>query len=282
MLLDSDFGNDVDDVFALQMLINYEKQGAVDLLGIGVVKSTPMALDFARSYYGKFGCGDPDFGMVSDGPNPDDGAYMRPTLYAAFDSITTSPAPEAWQMMRDRLIQAPDSSVTVIAIGPLTNMARLVDNAPDIVADKVKALYVMGGAYTAGLGEEFNILQDLDAASIVFTKWPGDIIASGWEIGDAYQIPYSMVKETYAAGHPLRVAFEHYRPLPYNSPAWDLTAVLDAVEPDSLWFGHSEPGKIVMDSIGHTYFTPTPGGKHRILTVNGKDVVSVLIDRAQP
>lgn len=77
MLLDSDFGNDVDDVFALQMLINYEKQGAVDLLGIGVVKSTPMALDFARSYYGKFGCGDPDFGMVSDGPNPDDGAYMR-------------------------------------------------------------------------------------------------------------------------------------------------------------------------------------------------------------
>ena len=36
VIFDSDFGNDVDDVFALQMLINYENEGKVDLKGITV------------------------------------------------------------------------------------------------------------------------------------------------------------------------------------------------------------------------------------------------------
>ena len=36
VILDTDVGNDIDDVLAMQMLLNYEKKGKIDLLGITI------------------------------------------------------------------------------------------------------------------------------------------------------------------------------------------------------------------------------------------------------
>lgn len=282
VIFDSDFGNDVDDVFALQMLINYENEGKVDLKGITVSKSNPMSLSFARSYYDTFGGGNPSFGAVTEGPNPEDGSYLRPSLYAAFEGINNTTAPEGWMAMRDMLAQVPDSSVTIIAVGPLTNIGRLIDNAPELVAAKVKQLTIMGGNFTPNSPGEFNILMDIPAARSVFEKWPSDIVASGFEIGSAYRVPYQAVKSNYEAGHPLRVAYEHYQPLPYDRETWDLTAVLDAVEPDSLWFERSEPGKMTVDSIGRTTFTPDAAGRHRYLKATDRNVLAALLKRSMP
>lgn len=38
VILDTDVGNDIDDVLAMQMLLNYEKKGKIDLLGITISK----------------------------------------------------------------------------------------------------------------------------------------------------------------------------------------------------------------------------------------------------
>lgn len=282
VIFDSDFGNDVDDVFALQMLINYENEGKVDLKGITVSKSNPMALTFARSYYDAFGSGNPAFGAVTDGPNPDEGTYLRPSLYAAFEGTNDTTAPEGWMAIRDMLAQAPDSSMTIIAVGPLSNIGRLIDNEPELVAAKVKLLAIMGGNFTPNSPGEFNILMDIPAARSVFDKWPSDIVASGFEIGSAYLVPYQAVKSNYEAGHPLRVAYEHYQPLPYDRQTWDLTAVLDAVEPDSLWFERSEPGKMTVDSIGRTRFTPAVDGHHRYLKITDRNVLATLLKRSMP
>lgn len=282
VIFDSDFGNDVDDVFALQMLINYENEGKVDLKGITVSKSNPMALAFARSYYDAFGSGNPSFGAVTDGPNPEEGTYLRPSLYAAFEGTNNTTAPEGWMAIRDMLAQAPDSSMTIIAVGPLTNIGRLIENEPELVASKVKLLAIMGGNFTPNSPGEFNILMDIPAAKNVFEKWPTDIVASGFDIGCTYLVPYQAVKSNYEAGHPLRVAYEHYQALPYDRQTWDLTAVLDAVEPDSLWFERSEPGKMSVDSIGRTYFTPEAAGHHRYLKTTDRDVLSALIKRSHP
>lgn len=282
VIFDSDFGNDVDDVFALQMLINYENEGKVDLKGITVSKSNPMSLAFARSYYDVFGSGKPAFGAVSEGPNPDERSYLRPSLYAAFDGINNTMAPEGWMAIRDMLAQAPDSSMTLIAVGPLTNIGRLIENEPDLVAAKVKLLAIMGGNFTPNSPGEFNIQMDIPAARNVFEKWPSDIIASGFEIGSKYFVPYQAVKSNYEAGHPLRVAYEHYQPLPYDRQTWDLTTVLDAIEPDSLWFERSMPGKISVDSIGRTTFSADPAGHHRYLKSTDRDVLSALLKRSRP
>ena len=71
----------------------------------------------------------------------------------------------------DRLRRAPTSSVTLCALGPLTNIAAAIVQAPDIIA-AVDQLVLMGGASHAlgntGPAAEFNVLADPHAAAIVF------------------------------------------------------------------------------------------------------------------
>jgi purine nucleosidase len=71
----------------------------------------------------------------------------------------------------ERLRDAPPDSVTWCALGPLTNIAAALVQAPEIIA-AVDQLVLMGGASRA-LGNtspaaEFNILADPHAAAIVF------------------------------------------------------------------------------------------------------------------
>ncbi|HTQ33747.1 MAG TPA: nucleoside hydrolase [Stellaceae bacterium] len=71
----------------------------------------------------------------------------------------------------DLLRQAPPNGLTWCALGPLTNVAVALVQAPDIIAGAME-LVLMGGASRA-LGNtspaaEFNILADPHAAAIVF------------------------------------------------------------------------------------------------------------------
>jgi len=86
------------------------------------------------------------------------------------------------RMMID-LIRENPHEVTIIAVGPLTNLARLVDKDPDI-ARLVQGVVVMGGAFgshghTGNVTPvaEANISNDPEAAEEVFTApWPVTII----------------------------------------------------------------------------------------------------------
>lgn len=71
----------------------------------------------------------------------------------------------------ETLRREPADTVTLCPIGPLTNIARAFNRAPDII-DRVQEIVLMGGAYFA-VGNitptaEFNIYVDPEAAEIVF------------------------------------------------------------------------------------------------------------------
>ncbi len=62
--------------------------------------------------------------------------------------------------------------ITVVAVGPLTNLATSLALAPD-VQWQMRDLIVMGGAYTGGnatSAAEFNIYTDAEAAAAVFAS----------------------------------------------------------------------------------------------------------------
>ncbi len=70
----------------------------------------------------------------------------------------------------DLVMQAPEGSVTLCALGPLTNVAMAMLKEPGL-AQHLKEIVLMGGAI--GLGNvtpaaEFNIYVDPEAASVIF------------------------------------------------------------------------------------------------------------------
>ena len=72
----------------------------------------------------------------------------------------------------ETLRAAEDESVTLVPTGPLTNIGKVIDRAPDVLP-KIRQLVIMGGAMREGgnysPSAEFNILVDPDAADIVFS-----------------------------------------------------------------------------------------------------------------
>lgn len=73
--------------------------------------------------------------------------------------------------------------ISMIAIGPLTNLAAAVQLDPDL-PNKFADLTIMGGAITArgntNITAEFNIFADAEAAYVVFDRWPKVRVLS-WE-----------------------------------------------------------------------------------------------------
>ncbi len=73
----------------------------------------------------------------------------------------------------DTLRNEPSDTVTLVPIGPLTNIAAAFEKAPDI-KQRVAEVVIMGGAYfevgNITPAAEFNIYVDPEAADIVFTS----------------------------------------------------------------------------------------------------------------
>lgn len=81
----------------------------------------------------------------------------------------------AAQLIVDIVMRGPEKTVTLVPIGPLTNIALAARLEPKIV-DRVKEVVLMGGGAHIGNIKpmaEFNIENDPEAAHIVFEeKWP--------------------------------------------------------------------------------------------------------------
>lgn len=78
----------------------------------------------------------------------------------------------AVDLIVDHALREAASPLTVIAVGPLTNVATALQRAPRI-AERLERIVIMGGAI--GLGNwtpsaEFNIVADPEAAEVVFAS----------------------------------------------------------------------------------------------------------------
>jgi inosine-uridine nucleoside N-ribohydrolase len=296
VIIDTDVGNDIDDVMALQMLFNYEKDGVISIEGITIGKSNPYVIEYIDGYCRFNNRGDIPLGYAYNGANPDDGKYLRPALDTVIDGskilqprrFFRDSLPEGYKLLRQVLAAQKDASVVFIAVGPETNLARLLDSPPDeysdldgvsLVRQKVKLLSVMGGGFDEGRDSpEWNILQDLPAAGKVFDKWPTEIVASGWETGNKLLFPHQSILNDFADAckHPLCVSYKLYEQMPYDRQTWDLTATLYAIEPDKNYFDLSPKGRITIDSIGKSVYVPDPEGRHRYLSIKQENIASTL------
>jgi inosine-uridine nucleoside N-ribohydrolase len=301
VIFDTDIGNDIDDVLALQMLLNYESIGLIKFLGVTVSKSNILAPIYADGYNRFNNKNDIPIGYIYEGPNKDLGRYIKQTLDTVisgkrilFPLITVNTQlPEAFSLQRKLLSEQKDNSVVLIAVGPHTNLRRLIESEADefsdlsgidLVSKKVDKLVLMAGNFDRPENNfpEWNVVQDIESSQILFKKWPTKIIVSGFEIGDNLLFPHRHIlddlPESYK--HPLAVSYKLFDKMPYDRQSWDLTAVLYAVEKNADLFDISNSGVILIDENGNSIFKPSDKGKHYYMIIrDGKhsEIINALV-----
>jgi purine nucleosidase len=103
-----------------------------------------------------------------------------------------------------RTLMASDGDITLVPVGPLTNIAMALRREPRI-AGRTAGVVLMGGAYARGNrtpAAEFNILADPEAAAIVFQAgWPLTMV--GLELTHQARATQPVIDEIAAIGTPL-------------------------------------------------------------------------------
>lgn len=289
ILFDTDIGNDVDDALAMGVLHALESRRECELIGVTITKDHPLAARFVQAVNQFYGRPDIPIGVCRSGKTPEPGTFLplaekQDGQHLRYPHHIDRNAPPAVELLRRLLASKPDGSVVIVQVGFSTNLSALLDSKPDqisnmdgmqLASSKVRLLSLMAGAFTKIPGpdgqltdhREYNVVEDLDACRQLATKWPGQMLWSGFEIGLACPYPHQSILTDYGYvdHHPLAEAYHLYSPPPHDRPTWDLTSVLAAVRPSHGYFEVSEPGRVEVDAQGLTRFVPLSDGKHRYL-----------------
>jgi purine nucleosidase len=116
----------------------------------------------------------------------------------AFPASTRPVEAEHAALALTRLGRASPGSLTLVTIGPLTNLALALTLDPDLPR-RYRRLVVMGGA-VRGTGNmpspstEFNMRSDPEAAAIVLGRWP-ELTLVPWETVMRYPIALERLEE---------------------------------------------------------------------------------------
>lgn len=170
VILDTDIGSDIDDAVCLAYLL---AQPHCELLGITTVTGESVKRAMLASALCKVakrripifpGCEKPMF------VDPIQPTASQAEALAAWDHERDFPQGKAIEFLRDTIRKYP-GEVTLLAIGPLTNVGILFAMDPEIPA-MLKRLVLMCGVFThrlAGVGpREWNAMGDPHAAAIVY------------------------------------------------------------------------------------------------------------------
>ena len=176
VIIDTDPGTD--DALALMMALNFPDLSVEGITTVGgnatLSETTENALRLMEYLEGK----ESVLPVAVGADRPAKGLYSHAYHVHGSDGLgislpvsTLKPhTMSAVEFLRDRISASP-GELTVIAIGPLTNVAAALDGRPDI-ADAIAEIIVMGGAVGVPGNitphAEFNIHEDPWAANAVF------------------------------------------------------------------------------------------------------------------
>jgi inosine-uridine nucleoside N-ribohydrolase len=263
IIFDSDIGPDYDDVGAITMLHAFADSGEAKILATVASDKYPNAAAVLSVFNTYFKRPNIPIGIVKgNGVNLSDEQHWSDTLVAKYPHKIKSndEAEDAVTVYRKVLSQQPDNSVTIVTVGFLTNLANLMNSKPDkyspldgttLIHKKVKRLVSMAGRFPEG--KEFNVFMDSTSSQIVFSKWPSEVIFSGFEIGEKIKTGLPLVQNNAIQNSPVKDVFRICLPLAEEDhngrSSWDETAVLVAVKGFEPYYS-IESGSIIVNDDG--------------------------------
>ena len=224
-------------------------------------------------------------------------AVFRSMVAARRESLRypdSDSAPDANDVYRRVLADAPDGSVTLCTVGFLTNVRRLLETPGDavspltgreLVAKKVAAWYAMGGRLPGGV--ECNLSTDAASSSIALRDCPVPVYFVDFDLGADVLTGIPVARQGTAAG-PVAEAFvrcmkawdEERR----GRPSWDELTVLAAVRGWARDFALERGTMTVDPATGSNTWTKAADGPHGVLAAKTpktalRDTIDELIAR---
>ena len=304
ILLDCDPGRDD----ALAIAIVLASTAEIKLAGItAVAGNVPLALTYRNARFVCDLCGFPEVPVHAgaDGPLARKAVTgTRAHGESGLEGMEVDVPPGAVEpggalaFMNETLRAAEDDEITLVAIGPLTNLAILVADSPELLP-KIRQIVLMGGASRAGgnvtPAAEFNIFADPHAAARLLDCGRPMTIVSLDATHQVLATPAHTKRLARAGGEPARRLAALLRPavhsratrfgpdrLPIHDPctiAWLLQPELFRAEPVPVAVeteGTHTLGATVVDWWG---VTGRPPNAHWITEVDGEGVLDLLVER---
>lgn len=288
VILDTDIGTDPDDTLCLTYLL---KQADCDLLGVTTVgRDVTTRAQFAEVFTRHFGAGEVPIRAGAEHPYILTEYWYHHQLSQMnlldYASVHTEYAPgRAVGLLRD-LIRSHPGEVTIVAVGPLTNIGLLAASDPE-TASMVNGVVAMAGIFSYDPQQpatECNTMLDPASTSVVLRfPWPDFRFVSA-DVTRGKHIMYEDLVAQLDTEHFAPLLSFHERLNRHGEPqdrigVHDPMTAASVFEPELVEFtrgridlligthdlsdGRSlQPGRVT----GWTSFTNDPDGPHQIAT----------------
>ena len=219
VLFDTDIGSDIDDAVALAYLL---AQPRCDLLGITTVSGQPTERAKLASAICK--TAGVDIPIIPGHEDRLDGSTRQPavpqtSVLPTWEHDTHFSDQGAVEFMAETIRNNPNE-IALLAVGPMTNIARLFNEHPD-TASLLKSLYMMIGRFSNSPdlpASEWNAHCDPAAADVVYSTSSSHHTSLGLDVTHQVVMNSGQVKEH----------FQH----PLLKPVYEMSEVWFSTRPD--------------------------------------------------
>ncbi|MBQ7300038.1 MAG: nucleoside hydrolase [Clostridia bacterium] len=261
IIFDTDLGGDCDDVGAAAVLCNLARAGEAKIVAATYCIGNPWGGWFLKYELDFFGFGDVPVGVLKDEGfmwEPNYAKYSRP--YCERMNIATPEMDDAVRVLRRALAENGGvRDITLVAVGPLRNIANLLASEPDdispltgyeLIEQNVSEFVTMLGNFTSADAVEWNVLMDIPSARRCVADMPTTVVFSPWEAG-GHIITGQRLGEV-PEDHPVRAAYTLYADGKHHTRmSWDLVTVYCAVR-DTTPLYRREPLHVTVNERGVT------------------------------
>lgn len=273
IILDTDMGNDVDDVLALAVLHGLHKRGVIDLAAILISKDAPNAPRFTDLFNLLVGQSIP-VARADRGVAIPFETYLHLTdliaeRYPKERKQLQADYPPATDLLRQTLEGADDKSIDLVTIGFASNLGDFAKNKADtaLLNQKVARLTMMAGNFEKPQ-PEFNVMMDVPAFEGLLDAYDGPVTFVGFELGRV-RYPEASIRRLYEAGHHemIWLSYFSYASRPHHRQCWDPLTALVASGCCEGDYGLSAPGTVTVNKDKATIFTEQADGQHCYVTL---------------
>jgi inosine-uridine nucleoside N-ribohydrolase len=232
VLFDTDIGSDIDDAVALAYLL---RQPRCELLGITTVTGdTAKRAALAEIVCRAGGREDVPIHAGLSGPLLHGPGQPQVPQYDAVKDLAhradyPNDSPDAVDFLR-RTIRARPGEITLLAVGPMTNLGTLFAVDPEIPS-LLRRIVLMCGVYTGAAGQgpaarEWNALVDPVATALVYQRGAGKLLGVGLDVTTLCTLPAEDCRRRFTAaggalgvvGKMAEVWFKHADRITFHDP----------------------------------------------------------------